>query len=150
MIIFLKTFSAGYQFSQTWPKREPYLLAFPQTKAIKLADVSLTAAPIIAFITAYMQLQYLGFEALNSALGMALLILSLPFHGYVLLGKQAESRLPVGLQSWYREIEHKLQQGALEFNRNTAKLDAKQKANSKLTYMDLAILLKELFESDRK
>ena len=144
MTIFLKTFNTGYQFSKLWPKKEPYLYSFAQTKAVKLADLALTVAPIIAFTSAYLQLKFLGFESLNTALAMSLLILSLPFHGYFVLGQQAQQRLPIGLQSWYREIEHKLKQ---ENQLSDALVEQEnRKANSKLTYMDLARLLKNLFD----
>jgi len=116
---------------------------FPQTRAIRLTDLAMTFAPAIAFITAWLQLNYLGYESLNTALAMSLLILSIPFHGYFLLGKQANEKLPVGLKSWYKEIEQQLQEKQVDLeqvkSRNAAKFN-------KLTYMDLAKLLKLLFE----
>ena len=109
--------------------------------------MALTAAPIIAFITAYLQLTFIGESALNSALGMAILILSFPFHGYFLLGRKADERLPVGLQSWFREIEQKLQQDKDKHSRDPVLQEAANKTNSKLTYFDLAVLLKQLFDA---
>lgn len=142
-VILVATLNSGYKFSQTWPKKEPYLLSFPQTGYIKLADLSLTVAPIIAFITAYLQLFYIGMDNLNTTIAMSLLILSLPVHGYFLLGKQAEADLPSGLRSWYREIEQQLQSSDVEIKQGV-KLN-KSKTH-KLTYMDLAKLLKVRFE----
>ncbi|GHB60466.1 hypothetical protein GCM10008107_07140 [Psychrosphaera saromensis] len=142
IVILVTTLNAGYKFSQTWPKKEPYLLSFPQTGYIKLADLSLTVAPVIAFITAWLQLSYIGMESLNTALAMSLLILSLPVHGYYLLGKQAEARLSSGLKSWYKEIEEQLQKS----NKLIKEGDVKKSNSQKLTYMDLAKLLKVRFE----
>lgn len=145
-IILVEKLKLGYDFSQTWPKREPYLQPFKQTRVIKLADLSLTAAPIIAFFTLFFQLNYLGMEALHLSLAMSLLILSLPLHGYFLLGQQATERLPSGLRSWYREIEHKIKQEENQNLRMQLEANNKPKADHKLTYMDLAKLLKVLFE----
>lgn len=139
----LTTLRTGFEFSQTWPKKEPYLLMFPQTKAIKLTDLAMTVAPAIAFITAWLQLSYLGYESLNTALAMSLLILSIPFHGYFLLGKQAEEALPIGLKSWYKEIEQQLKEKEVDLAQMNSSKAAK---SNKLTYMDLAKLLKLLFE----
>jgi len=83
-------------------------------------------------------------DSLNTALAMSLLILSLPFHGYFVLGQQAQQRLPIGLQSWYREIEQKLKQETQ--NPHLIEKVASRKTDNKLTYMDLARLLKTLFE----
>ncbi len=113
-----------------------------------MADLSLTATPIIAFIAAYLQLTFVGQEALNTALGMSILIISFPVHAYFLLGKVAEERLPIGLQSWYREIEKKLRQGQPQVEIEPLDVKTKYKSNSKLTYFDLALLLKRLFESE--
>lgn len=119
---------------------------FSQTKAIRLTELAMTVAPAIAVITAWLQLTYLGFESLNTALAMSLLILSIPFHGYFLLGKQAEQRLPIGLKSWYKEIEQQLKENQVDL----AKVkQSKQAKSNKLTYMDLAKLLKVLFEKNK-
>ena len=129
-----------------WPKSEPYLVSFPQTRAVRLADLTFSVSPAIAFVTLYFQYQLLGAEALNLSLAMALLILSLPLHGYFLLGQQAKQRLPLGLQGWYREIEQKLKAEAADSLASQQNVREGQKANSKLTYFDLAKLLKTLFE----
>lgn len=119
------------------------MIMFPQTKSIKLTDLAMTVAPAIAFITAWLQLNYLGYESLNTALAMSLLILSIPFHGYFLLGKQADEPLPIGLKSWYKEIEQQLKEKEVDLGQ--MKVSKATKSN-KLTYMDLAKLLKILFE----
>lgn len=146
MTIFLKTCRKGYQFSSLWPKNEPYLVAFAQTRAVKLADLTLTVAPAIAFVTVYLQFRFLGLEVLNLALAMSLLILSLPLHGYFILGQQAQQRLPAGLQGWYREIEQKLKSDGIRGEGREVMSPDHPKANHKLTYLDLAKLLKTLFE----
>ncbi|MDU0111816.1 DUF412 family protein [Psychrosphaera aquimarina] len=142
-IILVATLNSGYKFSQTWPKKEPYLLSFPQTGYVKLADLAMTVAPIIAFITAYLQLSYNGMDNINTTIAMSLLILSLPIHGYFLLGKQAEADLPIGLKSWYREIEQQLQNSDVEMKQG---VNLNKSKAHKLTYMDLAKLLKVRFE----
>ena len=142
IVILVTTLHKGYKFSQTWPKKEPYLLSFPQTGYIKLTDLLLTVAPVIAFINAWLQLSYIGMNNLNIALATSLLILSLPVHGYYLLGKQAEARLSNGLKSWYKEIEEQLQQS----NKLVKEGEIKKASSQQLTYMDLAKLLKVRFE----
>lgn len=119
---------------------------FEQTKAIKLTELAMTVAPAIAFITAWLQLTYLGYESLNTALAMSLLILSIPFHGYFLLGKQADEALPLGLKSWYKEIEQQLKEKQVDLEQVRSNQATKSK---NLTYMDLAHLLKVLFEGKK-
>lgn len=139
----LSTLRTGFKFSQTWPKKEPYMMMFEQTKALKLTDMAMTVAPAIAFVTAWLQLTYLGFQSLNTALAMSLLIISIPFHGYFLLGKQADEPLPLGLKSWYKEIEQQLKEKQVDLAQVKQGNAAK---SNRLTYMDLAKLLKILFE----
>ena len=118
-------------------------MMFEQTKALKLTDMAMTVAPAIAFVTAWLQLTYLGFQSLNTALAMSLLIISIPFHGYFLLGKQADEPLPLGLKSWYKEIEQQLKEKQVDLAQVKQGNAAK---SNRLTYMDLAKLLKILFE----
>lgn len=151
MTILKNTFYLGYKFSQTWPKKEPYLLMFEQTKAIRLTDLSMTAAPAIALVTVWLQIYYLGIESLQTALAMSLLILSIPAHGYYQLGQQANRRLPISLQNWYREIEHKIiaqqqVQASFEESKPVNSYVISRKPNSRLTFMDLALLLSQLFK----
>ena len=137
----VNTLQAGYKFSRTWPINEPYLAIFQQTKSIKLVNLLLMITPAIALVTIWLQLDVLGFSSLNTALAMSLLILSIPFHGLFILGKQATETLPVGLKNWYFEIEDKLKQQSI------VNQPIHQSVNkSKLTYMDLAELLKKLFQ----
>ena len=161
MWILYKLVKLGYKFSQTWPKKEPYLQMFDQTKVIKLTDLAMTVSPAIAVLTIWLQVSQLGLDYLNVSLAMTLLVLSMPFHGYYQLGKQAELRLPIGLQSWYRDLEQKsLSQDQFEYveathsRKEEAKnkvvdrpgpLPGSKKANRHLTYMDLAFLLNRIF-----
>lgn len=121
-------------------------MMFEQTKAIKLTDLAMTVAPAIAFVTAWLQLTYLGEQSLHTALAMSLLILTIPFHGYFLLGKQAQQPLPLGLKSWYKEIEQQLEQKQVDLAR--VKSSSNTHSN-KLTYLDLAKLLKLLFQREQ-
>ena len=118
---------------------------FEQTKTVRLVNILFTVSPAIAAVIVWLQLKYLGIDSLNTALAMSLLVLSIPLHGYFLLGKQASMPLPVGLKSWYHEIEQKIKQK--EMYTSNSQFTAVSKTNKgKLTYMDLALLLKELFE----
>ncbi|MUH71053.1 DUF412 family protein [Psychrosphaera haliotis] len=159
MTILKNTFYKGYLFSQTWPKHEPYLLMFEQTKAIRLTDMSLTAAPAIALITIWLQIYYFGVDSLHSAIAMSIMLLSIPAHGFYQLGQQADTRLPISLQNWYREIENKVQaqhQADLSYySKDDKKLPPEgwvtnNKVNSRLTFMDLALLLNRLFGGNNK
>ena len=102
------TLQAGFKFSRLWPSNEPYLLMFEQTRSVKLTNLLFTVSPAIAAVIVWLQLSYLGIESLNTALAMSLLVLSIPLHGYFILGKQASMPLPIGLKSWYHEIEQKI------------------------------------------
>ena len=116
-------------------------MTFVQTKVIKFVNLLLMLTPAIAMLTVWMQVHYLGEESLQTSIAMALLILSIPLHGFYILGKQADELLPIGLKSWYQEIEDKLKQ------QSVVNQTIHQSANkSKLTYMDLAELLKKLFQ----
>lgn len=118
---------------------------FEQTKTVKLVNLLLSVSPAIAASIMWLQLDYLGMKSLNTALAMSLLVLSIPFHGYFILGKQALMPLPVGLKSWYHEIEQKLKQNDV-FTPDRERHVSVDVKKGKLTYMDLAALLKELFE----
>lgn len=147
MLLNLKTLNAGYEFSQKWPKNEPYLVMFEQTKSVKLALFSLTLMPSLALITAFLQLQFFGTSYINLTLAMTILFLTIPLHAFHLLGRMANSPLPASLQGWYRELESKMAQQELGNGVSRAtKPERSQKQNSKLTYMDLAAILDELFE----
>lgn len=131
----------GFQFSQTWPKSEPYLLMFEQTKIIRFNDLMFTVAPAVTLVTAWLQISVWGLEQISTTMAMSLLILSIPAHGYYQLGQQADRTLSLGLQSWYREIEQNINKKS---EPEQPKLE-NRKPNNKLTYMDLAIILKKLF-----
>ena len=146
MYILIQTLSKGYEFSQTWPKNEPYLAQFTQTKAVKLANLSLTLAPIMAALTAALQFNFYGKDVVNYVLAISLMFLSMPIQGYYLLGKQAEQSLPLGLQNWYREIEQKLKENALANSHYDNEVEPQWiSPKSKPTYFDLAKVLKSLF-----
>lgn len=145
-----KTLQTGYEFSQIWPKHEPYLAMFEQTKAVKLASLSMTVMPSFAVVTAFLQFKFFGTSQLNLTLAMTILFLSIPIHGFYLLGKKASSSLPSSLRSWYRELEAK------KTNENSEKLNAiskkhtrKVKMDSKLTFMDLACVLNDVFMAEQ-
>lgn len=144
-----KTLKAGYDFSQLWPKNEPYLAMFEQTKAVKLASLSLTVMPSLAMITAFIQFKYFGLSQVNLTLAMSILLLSLPIHAFYLLGQKAESALPTSLKTWYRELEAKMsQQRQKEQYQSAAAMDPvvqSSKTNKKLTFLDLAKILNQLF-----
>ena len=106
----------------------------------------LVAAPVISFITIYLQLTLLGSSQLNLTLAMSLMLLTLPLHTLYVLGQQAGERLPVGLKSWYLEIEQQLiskQVDLAEINTSS------QTKSNMLTYMDLAKILNILFTKSK-
>jgi uncharacterized protein len=135
---------------------------FEQTKVIKLNDLLFSFAPALTIVMVFLQFKYLGVEQFQTTLAMSLLILSIPTLGFYQLGKQSKRRLPISLQNWYRELEQSVsQQNAPSFSyepssinnnkeeghRDVTSDDASQanKPNSRLTYMDLALMLKRLF-----
>lgn len=107
-----------------------------------------TVAPAISLVTLWLQFNFLTTETFHTALAMVILVLSIPFHSYFILGQKAEEKLPLGLISWYREIEQKVQEHKqdLSLSQQTQLSEKSAKSDSKLNYMDLANLLNVLFK----
>lgn len=101
---------------------------------------------MIALLSISFQLYYLGSEHLTASLSFSLLLLTIVLHGLYLLGEHAQSPLPIGLRSWYKEIE---QHYGLN-NAPNAHHSPKSKTSSKLTYMDLGELLNKVFKGTKK
>lgn len=110
---------------------------------VSLAKVLFTCSPILALCTVYVQGYYWGGAKLNLTLAMALFFVSLPVQVFILLGLKAKEKLPLALQAWYKEIEQKLK----EENPNLTNYSRRR--NKPLTYMDLAIILNDLFTKRR-
>lgn len=146
MTIIITLIKSGYRFSQVWPHQEPYLAHFPQTRMVKAARLMLNICPAIAIITLYVQISLLGTQWLNMTLAMAIFIGLMPIQALLMLGKTADQPLPHSLRNWYKEIEQKLQEGHAQLieSQNVKKSNARS-----LKYIDLALLLKTLFSTNK-
>ncbi|MBU2882220.1 DUF412 family protein [Psychrosphaera sp. B3R10] len=150
-MLIIKTLKTGYDFSQLWPKREPYLAMFDQTRAVKLALLSLTLMPSLAIVTAFLHLQFFGTSQINLTFAMTILFLSIPVQAFYVLGLKANSQLPVSLRVWYRELESKIKLTPLVEPGLEGKADKRLgKSDNKLTFLDLACVLHDLFDPSKR
>lgn len=149
-MLIIKTLKTGYDFSQLWPKQEPYLAMFDQTRSVKMALLSLTLMPSLAIVTAFLHLQFFGASQLNLTFAMTILFLSIPIQAFYILGLKANSQLPVSLRVWYRELETKLKLAPIVEPGLIVKADKRAgKSDSKLTFLDLAFVLNDLFGTSK-
>ncbi len=126
----------GREYAKKWPLRRELAPLFIEFKVIKATDLAITVMPIIAMLTLFMQLNYLGSDFLPQAIAMALFFLSLPFQGLLWLGKRAQTQLEPAMMHWYKELH-----GKMVANGYQGQVNSK---NPK--YADLARLLNDMFE----
>ena len=102
-----KTIKRGAEYQKLWPQHAVVgnLLESKVIPATKLVAKILPAAAVVNF---YVQWQYLGAEFLPQIIAASLFLLVLPVQGYFWLGKRSYHMLPPALNSWYFELQHKL------------------------------------------
>ena len=98
----------GRQYAKKWPMRQELAPMFAEFRVIKATDLAITVMPILAMLTVFMQVNYLGSDYFPQAITIALFFLSLPFQGLLWLGRRAETRLEPAILSWYTELHSKM------------------------------------------
>lgn len=128
--------SDGHQYSKIWPL-EPMLGAvFLEFRVIKATKLALKVVPMLALLSIFVQVTYLTTDYLPQALTFALFLASMPAQGLYWLGKRANTPLPPQEAVWYREVYGKMTAAGIE----------PKVSLSKPRYLDLAYLLKEVFD----
>jgi|TARA_B100001105_G_scaffold250003_1_gene237729 uncharacterized membrane protein YfbV (UPF0208 family) len=126
----------GRQYAKKWPMRQELAPLFAEFRVIKATELAITVMPILAMLTVFMQVNYLGSDYFPQAITIALFFLSLPLQGLLWLGRRAETRLEPAMLSWYTELHSKMKAHGYQ----------SQLTTEKPRYTDLAQLLKDMFE----
>lgn len=126
----------GRAYAKKWPMRKELAPLFNEFKVIKATELAITVMPILAMLTLFFQLNYLGPDFLPQAIASALFFLSLPLQGLFWLGKRAETPLEPSMQKWYNELYTKMVANGYQA----------QISENKPRYMELAHLLKDMFD----
>ncbi|WP_462158207.1 terminus macrodomain insulation protein YfbV [Pseudoalteromonas sp. GB56] len=126
----------GYSYAKLWPARRELAPLFVENRVTSATLFAVKVMPAVAITSLVIQLQYLGSDYAAPALAFALLILSLPAQGLLWLGKRASSELPPSMATWYKELYSKM----------VAKGYQGAPAKAKPRYLELAHLLKDMFE----
>ncbi|GAA60227.1 UPF0208 membrane protein VC_1099 [Pseudoalteromonas sp. BSi20652] len=126
----------GRLYAKQWPMRKELAPLFTEFKVIKATELAIAVMPILAMLTLFFQLNYLGADFLPQAIASALFFISLPLQGLLWLGKRANTPLEPAMQKWYNELYTKMVANGYQ-----AKLKEK-----KPRYLELANLLKDMFD----
>ncbi|WP_143872732.1 terminus macrodomain insulation protein YfbV [Catenovulum sediminis] len=131
----IKVFISGYSYSKVWPLKPQLFSVFPECRIIKATQFAVLVLPILAILSFFIQVSYLGEQFIPQSLALCCLILSMPLHGYYWLGKRSQQVLPVSLANWYYQIESRLLEQGVEV----------QTLTHKPKYLDMAHALKLAF-----
>jgi hypothetical protein len=126
----------GREYAKSWPMRKELAPLFAEFKVIKATELAITVMPILAMMTLFMQINYLGSDFLPQAIAIALFFLSLPLQGLLWLGKRAETNLEPATEHWFKELHTKMVANGYEGSLS----------KNKPRYADLARLLTDMFE----
>ncbi|WP_404343119.1 terminus macrodomain insulation protein YfbV [Pseudoalteromonas mariniglutinosa] len=126
----------GREYAKKWPMRQELATLFVEFRVIKATELAITVMPILAILTLFMQINYLGSSYLPQAITIALFFLSLPLQGLLWLGKRAQTKLDPAMLNWYKELHAKMKAHGYQ----------SQLSNEKPRYLELAQLLKDMFE----
>mgnify|MGYP003642644238 FL=1 len=126
----------GRLYGKKWPMRKELAPLFLEFRVIRATELAITVMPILAMLTLFFQLNYLGSDFLPQAIASALFFISLPLQGLFWLGKRAQTALDPAMQKWYNELYTKMAANGYQT----------QLSENKPRYMELANLLKDMFE----
>ena len=126
----------GRVYAKKWPMRKELAPLFAEFKVIKATELAITVMPILAMLTLFFQLNYLGSDFLPQAIASALFFISLPLQGLLWLGKRAQTELEPAMQRWNNELYPKMLA-----NRYQA-----QRSEKKPRYLELEELLNDMFD----
>lgn len=132
----MSQFQIGRLYAKIWPMRRELAPLFIEYRIIKATDLAITVMPILAMLTLFFQLNYLGSDFLPQAIASALFFISLPLQGLFWLGKRAQTPLEPAMHKWYTELYTKMVENGYQ-----TKL-----TENKPRYMELAVLLKDMFD----
>ena len=110
----------GRLYGKKWPMRKELAPLFLEFRVIRATELAITVMPILAMLTLFFQLNYLGSDFLPQAIASALFFISLPLQGLF----------------WYNELYTKMAANGYQA----------QLSENKPRYMELANLLKDMFE----
>lgn len=127
---------SGQEYMRIWPMQKQLYALFPECRIIAATKFGFKVMPPIAIMIVAIQLNYLGMEAIPSALTMGIFFISLPIQGLLWLGHRSEQPLPPHIYSWYKEVHNKMQMKGLQL----------QRISKKPKFKELAILLRTAFK----
>ncbi|WP_372762492.1 terminus macrodomain insulation protein YfbV [Pseudoalteromonas sp.] len=125
----------GRQYAKKWPMRKELAPLFVEFKVIKATELAITVMPILAMLTLFFQLNYLGPDFLPQAIASALFFISLPLQGLLWLGKRSQTPLAPPMQRWYNELYTKMLANGYQI----------PLTEKKPRYAELAELLNDMF-----
>lgn len=127
----------GRVYAKKWPMRKELAPLFAEFKVIKATELAITVMPILAMLTLFFQLNYLGSDFLPQAIASALFFISLPLQGLLWLGKRAQTELEPAMQRWYNELYAKMVANGYQA----------QRSEKKPRYLELEELLNDMFDN---
>ncbi|KKO46174.1 hypothetical protein WG68_07435 [Arsukibacterium ikkense] len=127
---------AGRQYSQVWPLKSELNALFPENKIIQLTGLGFRYLPVLAVLTAFLQLTLLGSGFTGQILAMMLFIISLPLQGWYWLGVRSATNLPPALVTWCRQIHQQMLEQGVET----------QTVTEPRSYLDLAKILATAYQ----
>lgn len=132
----ISTIQDGRAYMKIWPMRPELQTLFIDFRVIKATQLALLILPMLALINFTVQFSFIGADYIPQALAASLLIISLPIQGYIWLGNRANQTLPLGLMSWFKDLETKLAVEGIEI----------QYSQAKPRYFELATLLNKAYK----
>lgn len=126
----------GREYAKKWPMRKELAPLFTEFRVIKATELAITVMPILAMLTLFMQINYLGSSFLPQAVAIALFFLSLPLQGLLWLGKRADTVLEPAMEYWYKELHTKMVANGYQGH----------VPKDKPRYAELAHLLNDMFD----
>lgn len=148
---FFETLRDGKEYSEIWPQKAELDVVFPEERVIKLTHYLVSIMPMLAVVTLAFHYQFLGHYYLPQGLAWAGIMLSLPVQGLYWLGKRANTELPPGVNAWYRDIYHRMEEQGVKLASKTPKpryFELARLLQCAFTEMDKAFLRKSPKTSD--
>lgn len=126
----------GQDYMRVWPMQKQLYALFPECRIIAATKFGMMVMPPIAAIVVATQLQFIGMEALPSALTIGIFFFSLPVQGLLWLGHRSQKELPPQILAWYKEIYQKVRAEGCEL----------EQIKRKPRFKELAVLLQAAFK----
>ena len=130
----------GVKYMKLWPQRPELSQYFSEYNTVQFARLVCKFSPGLAVFTLVFQIGLAPDNGLVMGLFYFAFILSFPVQALVMLGVQADKKLPQGLASWYKE-------GVARFNEKGGDMKL---STHKPRYFDLAMLLNITYQNSLK